>query len=238
MRHSEDWWANHAPGHVLRCTAKLKRDGSRCRREAIPGGNICTQHGGLAPAAQAAAAVKIRMSVLDAVEQLHEMLKDPAVAPREKITILHDLLNRGGLSATSKHLISVEPEDPLDQLIRGILSDPEGLDRTPRVEIEQTTRPAPAAIDAAAEAHQTPFGWYGDAEGIVDAELVEEVVVVDLPGSASRSEPEPDPAAAPAATADAEPPDPYTVQLVGSLSDRMPRPLREGIKVLERARLW
>ncbi len=76
--HSEQWWANHAPDYLLRCTAHYKSTGERCRREAIPGASVCDQHGGLVPAVQAAAAARIGMSLDDAVKRLQAMLNDPS----------------------------------------------------------------------------------------------------------------------------------------------------------------
>jgi hypothetical protein len=123
---SEGWWLT-APGHVLRCTAHLKMDGSQCRRESVPGTNVCNQHGALIPAVRASAARRIQMSVDDAVKRLHEMLDDSGVDARDKIKILHDLLDRGGLAATSKVLVGIVTEDPVEALFRNLLSSPDAL---------------------------------------------------------------------------------------------------------------
>src|SRR4051812_16035864 len=114
--HSEDWWATEKPAHVLRCTASLRSNGNQCRNEARPGTNVCDKHGALVPAVRDAAARRIGMSVDDAAKQLLAMVNDPAVEAREKIKILHDLLDRGGLAPTSKHLVGVVTEDPVEKL--------------------------------------------------------------------------------------------------------------------------
>jgi hypothetical protein len=146
-------------------------DGSQCRREAIPGTNVCNQHGALIPAVQASAARRIQMSVDDAVKRLHSMLDDNSVESREKIKILHDLLDRGGLAATNKHLVGVAAaNDPVEKLFMSILGDPDGL---------APVEPPPQAISA-----PQPEGEVEDLIGlekpveerldVVDAEVVED----------------------------------------------------------------
>lgn len=122
-KRSEERWAETGP-EVIRCTAHLKSDGTQCRWEAAPGTNVCNQHGALAPQVQARAATRIQMSVDDAVKRLQSMLDDEAVDARDKIKILHDLLDRGGLGATSKVLVGVGSVDPVEKLFSDLLSDP------------------------------------------------------------------------------------------------------------------
>jgi len=40
---------------MARCTAKARRTGEQCRRDAIKGGTVCISHGGAAPQVRAAA---------------------------------------------------------------------------------------------------------------------------------------------------------------------------------------
>lgn len=122
MRRSEEWWTNHP--EVLRCTAHYKSNKQQCQVEAAPGTNVCNQHGALIPAVQAKAATRIGMSVDDAVKRLQSMLDDSAVDARDKIKILHDLLDRGGLGATSKVLVGVGQVDAVEKLFSSLLSDP------------------------------------------------------------------------------------------------------------------
>lgn len=124
-------------------------DGSQCRREAVPGTNVCNEHGALTPAVQASAALRIQMSVDDAVKRLHEMLDDSAVDARDKIKILHDLLDRGGLGATSKVLVAVGQIDPVEKLFASILSGPNATYDPHVVQPKQITRDAAQeALDA------------------------------------------------------------------------------------------
>lgn len=175
LTHSEDWWRTQRPDHVLRCTASLKRDGSQCRREALPGSNVCTQHGGLAPAVQAAAATRIQMSVDDAVKRLHAMLDDPQVEARDKVKILHDLLDRGGLAPTSKHLVGVITEDPIEKLFRELAMDPNATYDPKAVQVQALGAGEPPREYDEDPTWEDLIGAREDAEeDVVEAELVDE----------------------------------------------------------------
>lgn len=176
-KRTEEQWAS-TPPDVIRCTGHLKSDGTQCRWEAVPGTNVCTTHGGAAPQVQARAAVRIQMSVDDGVKRLLRMLDDPQVEPRDKIKIVHDFLDRGGLGATSKHLIGVVAQDPVEQLFRQILGDPEAL--ADPAQLPPPPDPEIEALNARAEGRD----WddtlalesaFEDRLDVVDAEVVEEV---------------------------------------------------------------
>lgn len=182
VSHSDAWWASeHRPPHVLRCTAHYKSTGERCRREALPGTNVCRNHGALIPAVQQAAANRIGLSLDDAVKRLKAMLDDDSVEARERIKILHDLLDRGGLNATQKHLVGVGTVDRVEQLFQDVLGDPAGL-----VDPHAAPPPALPARDpcqALLDAEAAEGEWAGsrgpenggeDADDIVDAEVVED----------------------------------------------------------------
>ncbi|WP_123388705.1 hypothetical protein [Nocardioides aurantiacus] len=178
ITHNEDWWAT-APTHVLRCTANYKT-GDRCRREALLGTNVCGSHGGLAPAVQQAAATRIQMSVDDAVKRLHSMLDDTTVEAREKVKILHDLLDRGGLGATSKVLVGVGPADPIETLFRDLLADPDATydPRTVHPPPSPTAYTPPALDDDATDQNPRPALparqiAADDPEDVIDALVVE-----------------------------------------------------------------
>ncbi len=173
--HSEDWWAVLAPPHVLRCTASLKRDGSQCRREAVPGANVCKSHGGLAPAVQAAAAARIQMSVDDAAKKLLAMVEDPQVEAREKIKILHDLLDRGGLAPTSKHLVGIVTEDPIEKLFRELAMDPNATYDPKTVQVQALPAVEAPRYDDEGPTWDDLLEAREDAEeDVVEAELVDE----------------------------------------------------------------
>jgi hypothetical protein len=152
----------------------LKSTGEQCRTEAHPGTNVCFKHGANAPAIQAAAARRIQTSVEDAVKRLQQMLDDPQVEARDKIKILHDLLDRGGLGATSKVLVGVAEVDPVESLFRDILADPQALAAHTAVQVH-----ALPAGEARRDADEGPawaelLGGREGAEDVVEAELVDE----------------------------------------------------------------
>lgn len=204
--HTEKWWAAAAP-HVLRCTGQNKTDGSRCRAEASPGTTVCDRHGALIPVVQQAAARRIQMSVDEAAQRLIEWLNDNDVEMRERVKIAHDLLDRGGLGATSRHLVGVVGSgDPVETLFQDLLSDPRMFAEQKHSAPPPLQDAAQAALDAR-EAGPSPadlFGWESgsdEPEDVVDAELVEDPD--ELP--------------------------PKTVRVTGSKSDRPPKWLEEDL---------
>lgn len=148
--HTELWWENHTDPTVIRCAAHLKTTGERCRSEAAPGTSVCEKHGALVPAVQQAAATRIQMSVDEASKRLVEWLNDNSVDMRERVKIAHDLLDRGGLGATQKHLLGVVSNDPVETLFRDLLTTP-GMLAEPRTEVRQI-------------------------DGVVEGEVVEETI--------------------------------------------------------------
>lgn len=123
---SELWWELLAKPTDVRCEAHYK-SGSRCRREAIAGGNVCGQHGGSIPAVRAKAAARIGNAADEMVKRLHAMLDDPSVDAREKVKIAQDMLDRAGLNATEKLLVGMGEVDTVERLFRDLLSDPSNL---------------------------------------------------------------------------------------------------------------
>ena len=183
--HSEAWWST-APPHILRCTGRNRSNGERCHSEAAPGTSVCERHGALIPVVQEAAARRIQMSVDDAAKKLLEMVEDPNVESRDKVKILHDLLDRGGLGATSKHLVGViGAHDPVETLFLDLLSTPGALEDPAR----QVLPPDPEqlALDRRAGSENLDFEDLIGGEDIVDAELVEEVPARPMPVEAKTS---------------------------------------------------
>jgi hypothetical protein len=152
--HTEKWW-EAAPPHILRCAGHNKVNGERCKSEAAPGTTVCDRHGALIPVVQAAAAQRIQMSVDEAAKHLVDWMGDTSVDMRERVKIAHDLLDRGGLAATQKHLVGIGTTgDAVETLFMDLLSTPGMLDD-------------PAPVQA------LPAGESAD-DDIVDAEVVEE----------------------------------------------------------------
>lgn len=164
---TQDWWDTLAGPADVQCEAHVQ-DGSRCRRPAIAGANVCRQHGGAIPAVRAKAAARIGNAADQMVKRLQAMLDDPAVEARDKIKIAQDLLDRAGLNATEKLIVGVGPADPVETLFRNLLADPANLGEPvrhePSAEVEAYTR---AALEAADD--EDLLG-----EDVVEAEVVGE----------------------------------------------------------------
>ncbi len=162
--HGDEWYAAHP--EVVRCKELLKTTGQQCAMEAHPGATVCFKHGANLPQVQAAAARRIQGSVEDAVKRLQAMLDDPSVENREKVKILHDLLDRGGLGATNKLLVGVAELDPVETLFRDLLGTPGAL------ALPSTGEVSDAELAKRRAAWAELVG--GDDGDVVDAELVEE----------------------------------------------------------------
>lgn len=167
ITHSEEWWQTKAPATVIRCTASYVTTGERCRSEAAASLTVCDKHGARLPTVQKAAAVRLGEATNDAARKLVEWMNDPQVDMRERVKIAQDILNRGGLGATSKHLIGVVGEaDKFEMLFMDILTSPGMFD---------APQPLPAAapeLDTGQEEYERRRAereLYGD---IIDAEIV------------------------------------------------------------------
>jgi hypothetical protein len=214
--HTEAWWEN-APAYVIRCIGHYK-DGTPCRTEAHPGATVCHKHGAAAPAVQAAAATRIQYSVDEAAQRLVDWMKDDNVDMRERVKIAHDLLDRGGLGAMSKHLVGVAQVDPVEALFRSIAADPAGLTTPEPVQAKVIQiDAAQAAIDAREEGPD----WdelFGPENRLLGTDDVVDAVLVD----------------------DNELP-PNTVRVEGSMSHNPPKWLADDLErteTLRRAGLW
>ncbi|UAL29117.1 hypothetical protein K8W59_15150 [Nocardioides rotundus] len=168
VTHSEDWWELLAPPTVVRCEGHYK-SGGRCKREAIPGGNVCAHHGGAAGHVRAVAAARIGNAADDMVKRLQAWLDDPAVEMRDKVKIAQDMLDRAGLNATEKHIIGVGEIDPVEKLFRDLLADPAAL--APAQPVQHVPDPQFEAYNRAA---LEAYGGDEDSADIVDAEVVED----------------------------------------------------------------
>ena len=104
------------------CTATSKHTGERCKRIPIPGGNVCTIHGGKSPLAIAAANQALLAARVPAAELLFEVIEwwrrttcetcglpkgDPSPAIRAAIAVL----DRTGLGPTAN--LTVETKKPM-----------------------------------------------------------------------------------------------------------------------------
>lgn len=89
------------PMKARRCTARSKQSGVRCKRVPIPGGTVCTMHGGAAPQVQKSAKERIAALVHPALDTLQRALTDRDV--NAAVRAARDVLDRAGYAAVKRH---------------------------------------------------------------------------------------------------------------------------------------
>ncbi|WP_372734881.1 hypothetical protein [Nocardioides sp.] len=161
ITHSEQWWAGpNKPDTVTRCTAKLRGDGSQCRREAFPGMSVCGHHGGHLPVNIAKAFTRLGNSVEDAADVVGQIINDTSVPARDRLAAAQQVMKVLGME---KDRIEVKVSvDPIEELFRAIAADPNGLEQP------NDGRASEAELEARREAWADLIG-----EDIVDAEVIE-----------------------------------------------------------------
>jgi hypothetical protein len=112
------------PNDPARRCVRIKKNGDRCRRPAIPGGTVCKSHGGLAPQIQQAARVRLeRMSEKMAEELLQVALDDAFDGdPRHRtvrLAAINSALDRAGIKPPDK--IEVGGSKPFEELLGKVL---------------------------------------------------------------------------------------------------------------------
>ncbi len=187
-----------APPTAVRCGGTLQ-SGEQCRREAILGGTVCSQHGGAAKQVRERAAARIGNAADEMVKRLFAMLDDPETPHAVRSKIMQDMLDRAGLNATGKLVVGVAEVDPVEALFRAVLQDSDGLD--PVSPVPYVPRPEIAALNRGADPQAL-----GEDDDVFEAEWVE------------------DPASEP---------DPHTVHVTESMSDRPPKHIREALEMLK-----
>lgn len=89
------------------CTAHSKQSAKRCKRYAIPGGGVCTMHGGKAPQVKTAARARILAMVDPALGVLETLLRKSKHDPT-RLNAIKEILDRAGLATKQQIEISVE----------------------------------------------------------------------------------------------------------------------------------
>jgi hypothetical protein len=79
----------------MKCTATSKTSGVRCKKEAIPGGTVCRNHGGAAPQVRNAAAARLAGAVDSAVENL--LKKQGSEIESVSLRASQDILDRNNM---------------------------------------------------------------------------------------------------------------------------------------------
>jgi len=87
----------------ISCTAKARTTGNRCGNPPIPGGNVCSFHGGAAPQVKAAAARNILEALVGpALAKMQEILNDPDTPPQVRLAAVRDILDRTGFKPVTQ----------------------------------------------------------------------------------------------------------------------------------------
>ena len=85
------------------CHARSKQSGQRCRRYAIPGGTVCSTHGGAAPQVRRAAERRLAFAVDPAIETLSRFVESDEMVdrhPAQALAAARTILDRAGLKET------------------------------------------------------------------------------------------------------------------------------------------
>ena len=135
VTHSEAFWADPNHGHLTRCLA-TQRDGTRCRAEAIAGGNVCTLHGGEAGQVRRKAAERVVRSAEVAVDRIIDFINDADIPAGIRLKAAQVIADRAGLAATQMHRIVTDQSDPMEQLFRELLADSDALEDSTDLIIE------------------------------------------------------------------------------------------------------
>lgn len=121
------------------CTAKARRTGSRCKRSAIPGGTVCSMHGGKAPAVKAAAERRLQTQAIQkdiAAVLSHEAIEpiqDPVLALAELAAEVRATVKALGARVNALSEISYMSALGIEQTKAEITLLGEGQDRLARI---------------------------------------------------------------------------------------------------------
>ncbi|MGE2835132.1 hypothetical protein [Mycobacterium sp. SMC-4] len=83
----------------LRCTARSKATGQRCKLPPMLGGNVCRVHGGAAPQTRAKAQRRLQQAADALVQRLLQFALDGDVDDPTALRAIRDALDRAGLTA-------------------------------------------------------------------------------------------------------------------------------------------
>jgi len=84
----------------MKCKAKAKTTGKRCRRDAIAGGTVCRVHGGAASQVRRKATERLKTLVHPAIDHLEKTIEDDENVT-QALSAAKDVLDR--VPETSRH---------------------------------------------------------------------------------------------------------------------------------------
>lgn len=112
-----------ADGRERRWCNGRKKDGTWCRKAPIPGGTVCSKHGGRSPHIKAAAKRRLEDAADRLARQLLGMAEDPTLKPETRLAAIKDALDRAGLSPRQA-LDVVHELKPWEQIMEGVRRGP------------------------------------------------------------------------------------------------------------------
>lgn len=112
----------------MQCSAKAKRTGKRCTRNAIAGGTVCIMHGGAAPQVIRSARARLAALVDPSITVFEKRLADDQ-SPALQVQVAKDILDRTGHKSPDKFELSGREGGPI-QFDFSVLSDEEFDDFT------------------------------------------------------------------------------------------------------------
>lgn len=95
------------PSTERQCTAKSKTSGQRCKKYAIPGGTVCTSHGGKAPQVKRKAQLRLLELVDPAIITLARLMAS-GETDQVKLQAAKDILDRAGVPRQTEATVKVE----------------------------------------------------------------------------------------------------------------------------------
>lgn len=125
-----------------------RRDGERCTQPAMRGQRVCKMHGGLAPAALAAARRRMAALIDPAIDNIADVLNSSAASDGDRLKAAFGALDRAG----------VPPARTIDAHVLGVNADREA---------------AAALVDALERATAQRRG-VREREDIVDADVIDD----------------------------------------------------------------
>lgn len=128
--HTARDWSKYAEPQ-RRCRAH-KKNGEQCGNASILGSTVCRYHGGASKHVKQAARARIENATDRMAKELLGMAIDPDMAPAVKLSAIKDALDRGGLKAPEKVVLSAGAQSGFEEIFDDIASGSRAESRAAR----------------------------------------------------------------------------------------------------------